>query len=81
MIVAHVAHDGSSDELIGPQELPALPPLGAIISGIDRNSNRYRLKVTSIEIFAVSNDPERKAMQLEWGGEIRIRIIGTSFYD
>jgi hypothetical protein len=81
MVVAHVANEGDPDDLIGPQELPALPPLGAIISGIDRNSNGYRLKVKSIELLAVSTYPERKEMQLAFGGNIRIRITGTSFYD
>jgi hypothetical protein len=81
MIFAYVAHELGPDDLIGLQELPALPTLGAIISGIDRNSNRYRLKVTSVELFAVSTDPERKAMQLALGGDIRIRITGTSLYD
>lgn len=81
MIVAYIAHELGPDDLIGPQELPALPCLGAIISGTDRNSNKYRLKVTSIEYFAVSPDPERREMQLAFGGDIRIRITGTSFYD
>ncbi|SHN49970.1 hypothetical protein [Erythrobacter sanguineus] len=81
MIVAYVVHELGPDDLIGPQELPALPTSGAIISGIDRNSNKYRLKVTSVEFFVASTDPERKEMQLALGGETRIRITGTSFYD
>ncbi|MFU7529653.1 hypothetical protein [Qipengyuania sp. ASV99] len=81
MIVAYVAHECGPDDLMGPQELPALPTLGAIISGLDRNSNSYRLKVTSIELLAVSTDSQRKEMQLALGGDIRIRITGTSFYD
>jgi hypothetical protein len=81
VILAHIVHEGHSDDLIGPQELPALPPIGAIISVLDRNSNNHRIKVTSVELFANSPDPERKAIQIALSGDIRIRITGTTIYD
>jgi hypothetical protein len=81
MIVAHVVHEGYPDDLIGPQEFPALPPIGSIISVLDRNSNGHRLKVTSLEFFGISPDPERRPMQLALSGKIRIRIIGSTIHD
>lgn len=81
MIVAHVVHEGYSDDLIGPQEFPALPPIGSIISVLDRNSNAHRLKVTSLEFFGISPERERRPMQIGLSGEIRIRIIGSTIHD
>lgn len=81
MIIAHVVHEGYPDDLIGPQEFPSLPPIGAIISVLDRNSNGHRLKVTSLEFVGISPDPEHKPMQPALSGDIRIRIIGSTTHD
>ena len=60
------------------QELAALPSIGTIITVLDRNSNLHRIKVSSIELFALSTDEERRQMQVATSGETRVRITGTN---
>ena len=78
MIIAHIVNEGFSEDLIGVQELAALPSIGTIITVLDRNSNLHRIKVSSIELFALSTDEERRQMQVATSGETRVRITGTN---
>lgn len=77
MIVAHVVKTGHDENLIGPQEFDALPPIGSIIHVLDTNSNTHRLNVDAVEMFGVKHDIEGSDLQAAMLGRIRTRILAS----